>query len=354
MTYRLLIPLLALALLIPGGAFAATKASCTLTVYTPRGEVSFSKKGDVLVKVGEQVTIAWASKNATRALDREGDPIAVQGSERVIPEKIATYTYKFYRGSKRVECAARLVVATASIDPASLSTDQAKPTLKGDALGTKTVRIAVEDNEGDRVYTSKDIKVKKGKWSAKSTKSLDPGTYEVTIFGAKDLKLNAIATTTLTVFTKGSATGGSLSVSPIPLLMGGNAAPGTVVPVAYIKVSNTGKTATSIQGFTLVQNGTAPTDVVIGFTTNDDKGGSRTTIGGTEGSKQFRNGVANVPLAATIEAGQFRIFTIKAILSRASGSSAGKNLKLDVSGVDTKASVRGAFPIRGTTLTLTY
>jgi len=144
------------------------------------------------------------------------------------------------------------------------------------------------------------------------------------------------------------AAGGTLSVSQLPLLAGGSAAPGASVPVAYIKVSNPGTAATSLAGFSLKQSGSAPTDVITSFATNDDKGGSRATA-----KAEFEGKEAFVPLQATVAPGQTRIFTIKAQLASGSGASAGKQLMLDVASVDTGASARGAFPIRGTTWTLT-
>lgn len=148
--------------------------------------------------------------------------------------------------------------------------------------------------------------------------------------------------------------GGEVSVSSIPLLTGGAASLGASVPVSYIKVYNPSTEPALINGFTLVQNGSADTDVVIGFATNDDKGGSRATIGGTEGTKLFTDAEAFVPLKAVIGAGKFSIFTIKAQLSRVASGDIGKSLMLDVASIDTGAKVHGAFPIRGTTWTLNF
>lgn len=151
-----------------------------------------------------------------------------------------------------------------------------------------------------------------------------------------------------------TSSGGSVSVSAIPLLSGGVAALGASVPVSYIKVYNPSTEPAVVNGFTLTQNGSADADVVIGFSTNDDKGGSRATIGGTEGTKLFKNGKAFVPLKASIGPGKFSIFTIKAQLSRIASGDAGKSLMLDVASIDTTASIRGTFPIRGTTWTLNF
>lgn len=148
--------------------------------------------------------------------------------------------------------------------------------------------------------------------------------------------------------------GGAVSVSSIPLLTGGAATLNASVPVAYIKVLNTSAEPAAINGFTLKQNGTAGTDAIIGFATNDDKGGSRSTIGGQEGVDLFKDGETFVPLKAVVGAGMFRIYTLKAQLSGRASGDVGKSLMLDVSSIDTGAAIRGNFPIRGTTWTLSF
>ena len=346
-----LIGLLSIGLaLAPIDASAATSPSCTLTVYTPRGEVSTRKDMSVLVKEGEKLTVSWVTKNATKVtLNRNS--VVHSGSETFTVTRGATYDLGASNGSRKADCEASLDVVAGEIDTGSLTTTTAKPTITGTAKGTKAVQITIEDDNGKRVFSSKELKLKKGKWSAKLTKSLSAGTYLVTLYGSKDLELNAITTGVLTVLEKGSGSstsGGSISLSTVPLLMGGTAIAGSSVPVAYIKVSNTGKTPAAIEGFTMVETGSAPDDVVIGFSTNDDKGGSRATV-----ATQFKNGRANVPLVATIAPGQLRIFTIKANLSRSSGAM-GSQLKINTAGVLTGASVKNVFPLPGTTFTLAF
>ncbi len=249
-----------------------------------------------------------------------------------------------------------------TITASTLATTDTTPALSGTASSANTVRILVENGKGKDMYKSSKLKVKDEKWKATVGKKLPVGNYTVTLYGPKGVSRDTLATATLSILPKGStatvgSTGGksgTLSASPVALLMGGNIAHGGTAPVAYVKITNTGTSATSIKGFTLTENGTAPDDVVIGFTTNDDKGGSRTTVGGLESTKQFKNGSAYVPLAATIEPKQFRIFTIKAMLSQNSGAYFGKQLRINVASVDSSASVSGAFPMLGTTLTLVY
>jgi len=141
-----------------------------------------------------------------------------------------------------------------------------------------------------------------------------------------------------------------LTASSLPLLTGGYAAPGASVPVAYLKLVNTSTSVATVHGVWLQQNGSADTSAVIGFSTVDDKGMNRTTLGGEEGTTPFKDDVAYVPLLnATLAPGQLRIFTIKAQLSKALSSSLGSTLMIDVSSLDTAAEIKSDFPIRGTT-----
>ncbi|HYD93572.1 MAG TPA: hypothetical protein VEB18_03945 [Candidatus Paceibacterota bacterium] len=240
--------------------------------------------------------------------------------------------------------------ADGSFDDSSLSGVTRKVTLTGETDATK-VRIVVENEDGKKVYTSRTIKVRDGEWRARISKNLKPGDYEVTLYDDSGKKRVELDTATLTVTSKNgssksSSKGGELAVSGVPLLMGGTANANTSVPVAYIKVTNKGKSDTSISGFNLVETGSAPDSVVTGFSTSDDKGGSRSTVSATFNKK----GQAFVPLAATLAPGQFRIYTIKAVIG--SNTSFGSQLRINVAGIETGAKTTAAFPIIGTTFTL--
>lgn len=148
--------------------------------------------------------------------------------------------------------------------------------------------------------------------------------------------------------------GGSLAVSALPLLSGGIADSGKSVPVAYIRVSNPGSVRAAIDGFTLTQNGSAPVESVIGFSTSDDKGGSRASYGGEEGAELFDGDEAFIPLEAIIEPQQVRIFTIKALMSSEASGKKNSALTLDLTAVDSTADIFGSFPVRGVTWTLSF
>lgn len=254
--------------------------------------------------------------------------------------------------------ATTVVKATATIDATSLATTKVKPSLTGDAFNVKTVRVEIKNSAGKRLYRSGVLKVRKDHWKVTSSKKLKDGSYTVTVYDAKDKKKVTLATGTLTVGVKGATStsttksNGLISVEALPLLSGGAANMGASVPVAYLRVQNTSGSSVNLEGFTLKQDGSASGDSVIGFSTSDDKGGSRATIGGTEGTKLFKAGLAFVPLTATIESGTVRIFTIKAILSKTVTTDLGKQLFLDVTGVTSNGSVKASYPIRGVAWTL--
>lgn len=243
--------------------------------------------------------------------------------------------------------------AEGAIDQETLFSSVNKPVLEGTAEDAKTVRILIEDEDGKDVFRSKKLRIKNGDWKVRITKKLPAGEYDVTLYGSS-VKKQTLDKETLSILPKNvekgdTILGGTLVVSPIPLLMGGTAARGASVPVAYVKVSNPGTKAAAINGFRLVDRGSVnESSAVIGFSTSDDKGGSRTTSYTT-----FKNEYALVPLAATIEPGTFRIFTIKAILASA-GSFYGKTLQIDVEGIGSASEVKGAFPMKGTTFTFVY
>ena len=345
------------AFLFPMSASAATKApTCSLSVTTANGTISAGKKDKILLAEGDTINIEWKSKNAKIGTDTQKGPIQLEGNASYKPKKTTLYSYRFTSGSKKVDCSFTAVIASGTIDKSTLTSGNSKPTIQGTANGTKTVRVIVRNADTKKtVYTSKDIRVAKGTWRAKLPKSLKDGAYSIEVLAAKDLELNTLTTGTFTVGQATSASASSFSVSSIPLLTGGTAAAGSSVPVTYLKIANLSQTPSTMNGITLKQYGSAPTGSVIGFMTSDDKGGSQSTLGGIEGSTPFaKDGTVFIPLKSTFAPGQFRIFTVKAMVSRSAAASAGKNLMLDVQSIDTDGKVAGVFPVRGTTWTLSY
>ena len=243
----------------------------------------------------------------------------------------------------------------ASFDEETLSTTSVKPKLSGEAEDVRSVRLVIENEDGKRVFRSREARVDKdGEWKIRVTKKLKKGEYEVSLVGPKSTDYEVLATDTLVIGDSKKETkktsdkkAGTVYMASLPLLMGGTGTAGASVPVAYVKVGNPSKETVTISGFTVKQNGSANVNAVTGFTTSDDKGGSRSTV-----ASAFKNGASFVPLQATLAPGEVRIYTIKANLSSNLSAYAGSTLMLDVVGAETSATNSATFPIKGTTWTL--
>ena len=271
--------------------------------------------------------------------------------------KSSLVTLVLFLGVALVPSSAYEVFVLGSIDVASLTTTTSKPTLSGLAFGAKTVQIEIKkENSTKTIYKSNVLKVKNDSWKVKVSKKLKSGSYEVTLYSGKKSSGNVLATGTLAVETnKKNATKSNttLVVQSVPLLFGGVAHAGGAVPISYLQINNVGKEVATLKGFWVKQNGSASTQSVIGFTTVDDKGGSRGSAGGTEGFVLFKNGLAFAPTAVvTFAPGEMKLFTIKAVLTGDVSYYLGQQLMMDVTSIDANANVTGSFPIRGTTWTI--
>lgn len=112
-----------------------------------------------------------------------------------------------------------------------------------------------------------------------------------------------------------------------------------MVPVSYLKITNTGKTTGTLKGFSLRQAGSAPLSAVSGFETVDGKGEVR--MSSTD--------MSFVATDATFAPGEMKLFTIKVALSSASAADIGKDLRFEVVGIHGDVVATNAFPIAGTT-----
>jgi hypothetical protein len=104
-----------------------------------------------------------------------------------------------------------------------------------------------------------------------------------------------------------------------------------------------------LKGFWITQNGSASLNAIGGFSTIDDRGGSRGVSSGAQGSALFQSGVAFASTTAYFAPGQMRLFTIKVLLSTAVADYVGTELKLEVASIETTGETQGNFPIVGTT-----
>lgn len=239
-----------------------------------------------------------------------------------------------------------IVTNTGSFDADSLMAESGmKPYLTGTSTASK-IRVMITASSTDKtLYKSSSSSVHGGNWHVRVNKKLADGTYTVSLYQDVKGKLTLLTQSTLYV----GVMPVTLKVMAIPLLAGGKAAPGSTVPISYLQVINQSDATSTIAGFWVQEDGSAPVDSVIGFSSVDDKGNYRVSTGGMEGKTPFVNGKAYVPSGAVIPPHQMKLFTIKAQLSAFAEKYAGTNLMLDVSGVDAPAMFNATFPIRGTT-----
>ena len=340
-------------MVIPSFASAASKRiSCELTATTSAGEATSKKELEVVSEKGKEVTIAWDSTNASKALSGKKS-VETSGEETVSPTRTTTYKYTFSGdGSrKKTTCEVTVHVASGDFDRSALSTSNSRPTLSGSATGTKKVQVIVRTEGSTRPIFSKNVSVKRGEWKVKSPKTLTDGTYHVELLGEKGWDLNTLSEATLTIGDEAvSSTSNSgvssLSVSSVPLLFGGTATRGASVPVAYLKVTNTGKVATTFSGVTLKQRGTAAVSAITSLEVRDDKGMSRGIMHAKTGSNNSVSAATN----AEIGAGQTRLFTVRAVVSPT--AMIGSSLMLDLESLASNSKILGTFPLRGTTYTI--
>ncbi len=233
--------------------------------------------------------------------------------------------------------------ATATITATSLKAkSDTRITLSGTTKNTSKISLTIKSEDGSRTFfKSKKISVRNDKWNSKITKKLKDGTYQVSVYNANGKSDKRLFKGTLTVGKPAAI----LKVSPIALLSGGTATPGQSIPVSYLQVTNVSSSTVNIKGFWLTQSGTAPDASVAGFSSVDDKGGSRAA---TASDKALSKGKGYVPSAATLLPGERKLFTLKANVSSRFGAYAGQSLMLNVTGIDADATLNATFPIRGT------
>ncbi|HVU80195.1 MAG TPA: Ig-like domain-containing protein [Candidatus Paceibacterota bacterium] len=253
-----------------------------------------------------------------------------------------------------------VVQQSGTIDAASLLSEESKPTITGTALSSKKAQLIVRrEGEDKTLYKRSSIKVKDDAWTAKISKKLPDGRYSVELRATDSRGRNyeTVATGTLKVG-KDAANAKiqtTLVVSTIPLLRGGPVRASASAPVAYLQITNTGALPATLRGFLLKQNGTASGSAVIGLTSIDDKGGSKGATAALEGASPFAAGIAYAPTDATLMPGEMKLFTVRAVITKNVAPYIGKTLAIDLTGLDTNAAtVQGSFPLRGTTLTLSY
>lgn len=336
---------LVLAFPMPSRAATSSRPSCMLGVLTPSGTSFIQGHGVTPILKDQTLILVWLGSDADTAVSQTGATVPLLGYTMMRADQPATYAYTFSSSAGSVTCSTDIEIVRATFDSVSGNSDGEDVELSGTVFGTESVRVTLSRN-GTPVSTT-DVDARGDRWELALRDDLNDGLYTVVVTNASS-QFSQVELARSTFYV-GDVPATTLSASPVALLFGGTARAGGSVPVAYVKLANTGAQAATISGFDLAQNGSAPGSSVIGFTTSDDKGGSLSSVSGS-----FQNNRTFVPLAATINPGQFRIFTLKAQVAGNAGAYSGTQLKIDVTGVRSAGSVTGTFPMRGTTWTLAY
>lgn len=351
--------LLAVALLVAFGLPSSSDAAgltpvCVLWTQTSSGSVVAVGESEVMLNKGEGITMYWFSANATSAENSNGDSIAISGKSIKSPTKKTTYTYTFRRDSKETECSVVVYPVEGVVKKSTLSSASTRPTITGTAKNTKTVSFEVfKAGVKKPVYESDSIKVTSSAWKHKFEDSLSKGVYSLVLYGSDNLKLNTISKQVLTIGTASVVeTGAStIVVQPIPLLSGGVVKKNQTVSLLYLQVLNVGLKPVTITGIKLKQTGTASTDAIVSLIAVDDTEVYKKQVGNI-GQSPFVSGEALIPITLTIQPKDTRLFTLKALLGTDLSDYFGDTVKLVVSGVESRSSVKGTFPIKGVTWTI--
>jgi hypothetical protein len=364
--------------------------TCSIKITSNGEEVKSDNNGSLFIRKGQEININWNSSNAMTATDTNGDGVLLSGTMTDTPDNTTTYAYKFVRNEKSVICSSTINTVSGGIDKSSLTSILSKPTIFGTATGTNAIQIKINKTGSIEIIYEQIVDVVDGKWKVEIAQSLSIGTYDVSISASGNVIMENLASGILVInnapvvkvnppvitnpkppvvipkpipvptpvptpppITIDPNATTTVVISLVPLLIGGTVHASGSVPISYLQVANTGKGYALIKGFYIKQNGTAPADSIIGLTTVDDKNGSRGSVGGIEGQTPFKNGIAFAPVTnAILVPGEMKLFTIKVVMSSNVSSYVGQQLMIDVQSVDTNATVRGSFPIRGTTWTI--
>lgn len=336
---------------------AATEPSCTLSVTTSTQTTTFDQKESVFVPKGEVVLISWSSTNANKAQNSKGVAKGLEGNTSTLVDTKKSLTYTFFSGTKKVECSVTLIPFLASMDSESLRTKSHTPTLSGESEGSKTLELVVyKEGSKKEFYTAKPKQQKNGDWKAFITKKLPDGDYTVVLLGDKHVLARTLLTNSLHIgkqTTSQTKVDTVFAVETIPLLSGGFAREGTLIPFSYLQVINIGKKPAVLTGFTVTQTGTMPVSAMHSLSSVDDSGAFVSKIEGVSGKSLFKNAKAFIPTKVTLAPGAMHLFTLKTALVENMSAYLGTQLKLQVTGIESNAkTILGTFPIRAVTWTI--
>ena len=327
---------------------------CVMLLKTGTGSTAAAGHSDIMLNKGDTLRIAWLSVNATTAKNSSGNSISLRGSTLKLPSSKTTYSYTFKKGTKEVTCSVTVHPTEGHISANTLSSLSKTPTISGTVDGTDNVSFEIFKNGSKTsVYESGELSVTDGDWKHKVSKSLSGGSYDLIFSGSSELKLNTISNRTLTIgtVTSSDTSASTIVVQPIPLLVGGVAKRNQTVGLLYLQILNVGLEPATITGIRLKQMGNASTDNVLSLMAIDDTELARGQVGKI-GTSPFKSGEALIPITLTLKPKETRLFTLKGTLADDVSDDIGETLRLVVSGVDSRSTVKATFPIKGVTWTI--
>jgi len=333
---------------------AATPApSCVLLVTTSAGIYAETGTSEALQVVGDPLKFFWLSSNASKVENKNGTSLPTFGVTTKNPKSKTTYTYTFFNGNKSIECEIIVHPVKGSIDEKSLTTISKEPTITGKATNLKEVKLEFyKVGTKNKVHESGAVKVSGGAWKYVVDKSLSDGQYDMVLKANEDWRLNTITTEVLSIGKISQENfSGTVVVQVIPLLSGGSAKAGNTVNLLYLQMLNVSNDPVTITGIKMEQNGTAAVGSVLSLMATDDTNKATGQVG-SAGVSPFKSGVATIPITITLQPNETRLFTLKATLASNLSSHIGDTLKLEVTGVNSRSNIKGTFPIRGVTWTL--
>lgn len=336
---------------------ATPDPSCIMAIATNAGIRIIRDTETVFFKEHSNVIVVWRGSDATKVTTIKGDSTNLIGGMAVSPIVQSTYKYTFSGNTKTVSCAVTLIPVTASFTASTLVSKDENPTLQGRVYGSKTVQLEVRPiGATTSIFTSTVVSVKNNHFAIRITKDLVDGEYTVILKGDKTVSLNTIATATIKIgnvipsVIKADTT---LVVVNVPLLIGGVAKAGSLVPISYIQVLNVGSKPAILDGFAVTQTGSAPVASILSLSSVDDTGTLISPIEGVAGTLQFKNATAFIPTKVILSPGQMHLFTLKAAIVNTVTPFVGTQLKMVMSSISSNAAVvKGTFPIQGTTWTI--
>lgn len=336
---------------------AETRPTCTMSIRTDTGFVRLQNKTEIYLRKGEEIELGWKTTNAKQVTDANGNRRALSGSATSSPKISTVYMYHARVGSKKVKCSVHVIIVDGGFSTSSLRMPVSRSVISGTSTVQGLVHVVITNiGSTTPLYTTNMVQVSSGKWKIKMAKKIPDGMYTVSLRGNKNNTYNTIAEETLVVGKTSAVekkTIGALVVLPVPLLVGGSTRGKASVAVSYLQVINTGNEEAILRSFYVTQKGSASKAVIADFVVVDDYGG---TLGST-GNKGENVLVSNTtPIQISVQKillpRQTTLFTIRAFLASDLESYLGTQFSIDVTGVETQASVKSVFPIHGATWTI--